>query len=68
MADERRDIHGEVRSARRENPGWRKGQAYFNVAHDIDPDWADNIRGTMDDPFYKDYRLPFFLTKWEMSH
>lgn len=32
----------------------RAGQVYYNVLHDIRPDLADAIVGTLIDPFYKD--------------
>lgn len=49
----------------------RRGQAYFNVLHDIDPSLAKSICGTGLDPFYNDKRLPAFLshvaTAWNVA-
>jgi hypothetical protein len=41
----------------------RAGQLAFNELHRTDPDIANKIRGTMDDPFYDDTRLARFETK-----
>lgn len=38
----------------------RVGQKAFNDLHAIDPEIADLIRGTTDDPFYDDSRLDRF--------
>jgi hypothetical protein len=39
----------------------RRGQAYFNALAEQQPEMADRIRGTPDDPFYDDERIePFF--------
>ena len=40
--------------------GWREGQAAFNALHEIDPDLANEIRGTRLDPFHQDGKLPEF--------
>lgn len=41
--------------------GWRKGQLAFNLLCDIHPTLADKVRGTSNDPFYRDNRIPDFL-------
>lgn len=46
----------------------RIGQAYFNAAYEIDYEWANSMRNTIDDPFYNDSALPEFLTMWEHDH
>lgn len=46
----------------------RMGQAYFNAAYDIDPDWADKIRGTIGDPFHNDDAIAKFLEAWQEDH
>lgn len=46
---------------------WRRGQAYFNVLHDVRPDLARQVRGTIKDPFYDDRRVPKFLA-WVCLH
>jgi hypothetical protein len=38
----------------------RAGQQAFNDLYDRDPRIANAIRGTDDDPFYDDRRLPAF--------
>ena len=43
------------------NPGWRVGQAYFNVLATMRPEMAEQIRGGVLDPFYQDSRIPVFL-------
>lgn len=50
-----------VGKALRDNPGWRAGQAYFNVLNDVDPESANKIRGTQRDPFHQDSRLDSFM-------
>ena len=51
------------------NPNYRIGQCYFNVLWEIDPELANEIRGTEVDPFYLDKKIPDFLEtlakKWE---
>lgn len=42
---------------------WRRGQAYFNVLHDVRPDLASQVRGTRLDPFHNDARVPEFLAR-----
>ena len=37
------------------------GQCYFNALYDVEPELADEIRGTSDDPFYDDGRIPEFM-------
>lgn len=39
----------------------RYGQALFNDAWRVAPDLVDKIRGTEDDPFYRDERAEAFL-------
>lgn len=41
----------------------REGQAHFNVLYfgGFDPEFADEIRGTDIDPFYRDDRLPAYF-------
>lgn len=41
-------------------PSYRAGQHAFNVLADRRPDLAERIRGSEDDPFYLDERLPRF--------
>lgn len=46
---------------RREKGAQRKGQFLFNLLHDVRPDVANNLRGSMFDCFYNDVRIPAFL-------
>lgn len=41
----------------------RYGQAIFNAAFLIAPERANELRGTMYDPFYDDSRVDIFLRK-----
>ena len=47
----------------RERGGLRKGQTFFNVLREMEPELADRIAGTADDPFYNDGKLPGFLLR-----
>ena len=42
-------------------PYLRLGQQLFNNLYDINPELANNIRGTKYDPFYNDDVIPEFL-------
>lgn len=48
---------------RQDYPDLRVGQAFFNVLYCYYPDIADKIRGTKNDPFYKEdaVELALFL-------
>lgn len=46
---------------RRNIGGMRKGQAYYNYLHDVNPALANEINGTDADPFYNDGLVPYFL-------
>ena len=43
----------------------RKGQKAFNDLYLVEPHIANLIRGTINDPFYNDNRLPDFYKKVE---
>jgi hypothetical protein len=45
-----------VKTAQKENPSWRRGQAMFNVLYILYPKLADRCRGGYLDPFHADYR------------
>ena len=47
----------------RQRPGLRKGQAFFNVLLQLEPDVAHRLMGTAEDPFYDDGKLPEFLIR-----
>ena len=39
----------------------RYGQCMFNILHEMNVEWADEITGTELDPFYNDSHIPKFL-------
>lgn len=43
------------------NSTWRQGQLYFNALYDVDPELANEVRGTTIDPFYLDDRIESFM-------
>jgi hypothetical protein len=54
------------------HPRWRYGQAVFNTLYDLEPERADEIRGTRMDPFHalnNDLRLArfwdWFMDNWD---
>jgi hypothetical protein len=47
----------------RERRGQRKGQAFFNVLYEMEPELAHRVIGTDADPFYDDGKLPDFLLR-----
>jgi hypothetical protein len=52
-----------VEVSMRERRGLRKGQTFFNVLLEMEPELADRLAGTADDPFYNDGNLPGFLLR-----
>jgi len=46
-------------------PQWRKGQAIFNVAFELYPYLADQLRGTIHDCFHRDDLIDEFLNALE---
>lgn len=44
-----------------QNPKWRSGQALFNALLEVRPELAEQIRATIMDPFYQDFRIPKVL-------
>jgi hypothetical protein len=52
-----------VAVATRERRGLRRGQTFFNVLSEMEPELADRLTGTADDPFYNDGKLPGFLLR-----
>jgi len=47
------------------NKRWRKGQALFNILYIEYPDFADEIRGTIFDPFYDNNAIDKCYMKME---
>lgn len=43
--------------------GMRKGQTFFNVLLELEPQVARRLEHTADDPFYNDANLPHFLVR-----
>jgi len=41
----------------------RKGQCYFNELYEVEPEIAEIIRGTENDPFYDDKKIDNFKLK-----
>jgi hypothetical protein len=52
-----------VAVATRERHGLRRGQTFFNVLSEIEPELASRLTGAPDDPFYNDGKLPGFLLR-----
>ncbi len=50
-----------IRTASREHPDWRYGQAAFNTLLGFRRDLADRVDGSRMDPFYDDNLMPAFL-------
>lgn len=46
-----------------ERRGMRKGQTFFNVLLELEPQLAHRLEHTADDPFYNDGKLPEFLLR-----
>jgi len=52
-----------VEVAMRERRGMRKGQIFFNLLLEQEPELAHRLQDTADDPFYNDGKLPGFLLR-----
>jgi hypothetical protein len=52
-----------VAVATRDRHGLRRGQTFFNVLSELEPELAGRVIGTADDPFYNDGKLPGFLLR-----
>jgi hypothetical protein len=46
--------------AMREQRGLRKGQTFFDILREMEPELADRLTGTADDPFYNGGKLAGF--------
>lgn len=46
-----------------ERHGLRKGQTFFNVLLELEPELAQRLTRTPDDPFYNDAKLPEFVLR-----
>lgn len=56
-----------VEGYRQAHPEQRKGQAYFNVLYEFDPEAANEILGTPLDPFSDDYETLSNFRVWLMT-
>jgi hypothetical protein len=52
-----------VEVAMRERRGLRKGQTFFNVLLELEPELAHRLQDTAADPFYNEGKLPEFLLR-----
>jgi len=62
------DFHQLVESTHKTKPEWRYGQVYYNLLSYHRPDIANEIQGTLMDPFHKkevsQYVINFIKSKW----
>jgi hypothetical protein len=47
----------------RQRHGLRKGQTFYNVLRELEPELAEQLAGTAEDPYYDDSKLPDFLAR-----
>ena len=52
-----------VQVAMRERRGLRKRETFVDVLVELEPQLAQRLTGTADDPFYDDGKLPGFLVR-----
>lgn len=52
-----------IEVAMHERRGLRKGQTFYDVLLEIEPQLAQRLTDTDDDPFYNDDKLPGFLLR-----
>jgi len=61
----------DVVDANLNNPDWRFGQACFNVAFELEPEWCVTTEVISVDPFFNDNAVPDFLKllrdRWEQN-
>lgn len=61
------DIHSKALE-RIKNGDERIGQAYFNASTELDAKWANTMFQTIDNPFFNDNVLHYFLAHWQEDH
>jgi hypothetical protein len=62
MPERKPGFWSQVAVAQFEHPEWRYGQTVFNVAREMHPEQADNLRGDpFSDPFHDDKLVPAFV-------
>jgi hypothetical protein len=54
---------GAVAVATRERRGLRRGQTFFNVLSEMEPELAGRLTEAADDPFYNDGKFSGFLLR-----
>ena len=65
--DEYNELFRRVGVALQRFPNLRYGQIVFNEAHSMWPDFANELRGTDDDCFYRDDKVELFLSHLQIS-
>lgn len=65
--EELNELYKRAHIACKHFPNLRYGQAIFNEAHAMWPEFVNTIRGTDDDCFYKDQLVPKFLSHFEVK-
>lgn len=56
-----------VTVAKNDHPEWRLGQTYFNVLEGMNIALANQLRGSISDPFYEDANIKAFLSHVRIS-
>ena len=54
-----------AKSLRLQYPTWREGQSLFNAAYKLYPEFANSVRGTDTDCFYRSDKIKSFLDEIE---
>lgn len=61
------ELHKRVAVAMKHFPSLRYGQATFNEAANLFPEKTEALRGTEDDCFYDDSKVPAFLKHFTLD-
>lgn len=65
--EELNELHRRVSIAMKHFPSLRYGQAMFNEALSLFPEKTESLRGTEDDCFYDDSKVPAFLKHFTLD-
>lgn len=65
--DRLNELYKRVSIACKNFPQLRYGQAMFNEAYSMWPEFVNTIRGTDDDCFYRDDKVKAFLSHFEVA-
>ena len=65
--DELNELYKRVYAAMKHFPSLRYGQAMFNEAANLFPEKTESLRGTEDDCFYDDSKVPAFLKHFTLD-